>query len=319
MRHFFAHKITLAYFILGFLWIFFSDHFLVMVTNDVELLTHLQNYKGWFYIATTALLLFFLIRSELRYKNKLLAELNQAKLKAEESDRLKTAFLSNMSHEIRTPLNGILGFSNLMCEENVPPKDKQLFLVQINMNGQLLLKIINDIIEVSKIQENMLTINFQQTDINQLLNKLVKTYQLKESLFQKKGLELRVLNQLSGVPLYIETDPARLLQILVNLMDNALKYTDEGWISIGYSLANDKIHISIEDTGIGITNENQTIIFERFKQNATYKDTRDGFGLGLSISKGIVEALNGQIHVESVPDKGSRFTVIFPIASNNLQ
>ena len=319
MRRFFAHKITLAYFILGFLWIFFSDHFLVMVTNDVKLLTELQNYKGWFYIAATALLLFFLIRNELRHKNKLLAELNQAKLKAEESDRLKTAFLSNMSHEIRTPLNGILGFSNLMCEENVPRKDKQLFLEQINMNGQLLLKIINDIIEVSKIQENMLTINFQQTDINQLLNKLAKAYQLKESLFQKKGLELRVLNQLSVAPLYIETDPARLLQVLVNLMDNALKYTDKGWISIGYSITNEKIHISIQDTGIGITSENQTIIFERFKQNATSKDTRDGFGLGLSISKGIVEALNGQIHVESVLGKGSRFTVIFPIAPNNLQ
>lgn len=312
MERYFALKIAVAYFILGFLWILFSDYLLQFFIIDLDVLTKWQNYKGWFYIAVTALMLYWLIRRQMKRKNRLLDELEAARLKAEESDRLKTAFLSNMSHEIRTPLNGILGFSNLISEEDVPVEQKQLYLKQINSNGKLLLKIINDIIEISKIQENQLAISYEQVDLSLLLDNFIKAYTLNGNAFKKKGLELRVLNRLESESLIIETDPSRLLQVLVNLMDNAIKYTAEGWIAIGYRLENSEVQIWIEDTGSGITPENQEIIFERFKQTSTSKKTGAGFGLGLSISKGIVEALQGTIELESAPGRGSRFLIKLP-------
>ncbi|MHA7109471.1 sensor histidine kinase [Sunxiuqinia elliptica] len=316
MERYFALKIAVAYFILGFLWILFSDYLLQFFIVDLNVLTKWQNYKGWFYIAVTALMLYWLIRRQMQRKNRLLDELEAARLKAEESDRLKTAFLSNMSHEIRTPLNGILGFSNLISEENVPVEQKQLYLKQINSNGKLLLKIINDIIEVSKIQENQLAINYEQVDLPLLLDNFLKAYTLNGNAFKKKGLELRVLNRLDSESLIIETDPSRLLQVLVNLMDNAIKYTAEGWIAIGYRLENAEVQIWVEDTGSGIAPENQQIIFERFKQTSTSKKTGAGFGLGLSISKGIIEALQGSIQLNSKLGNGSRFLIKLPLKTD---
>ncbi len=313
MKRLFAFKIAVAYFIFGFLWILTSDHILVFfVSDDVSLLTKFQNYKGWFYIATTAVLLYLLIRGELRRRNKLLEDLEEAKIKAEESDRLKTAFLSNMSHEIRTPLNGIMGFSNLIGEEQTSADERSLYAKHINMNGKQLLKIINDIMEISRIQEKQLEISIQPVELNQLLNNLIKAYTTNKNPFTQKGLELRILNDLDSELLYLESDPARLMQVLVNLMDNALKYTQEGWVSIGYESNSQEVQIFIEDTGPGIEAANQQNLFERFKQTSNFKDTGAGFGLGLSISKGIMEALNGKILLESTPGKGSRFTMVLP-------
>lgn len=315
MKRFFAFKIAVAYFILGFLWILTSDYILKFVVyEDVDMLTRLQNYKGWFYIATTAILLYLLIREELRRRTKLLEDLKKAKIKAEESDRLKTAFLSNMSHEIRTPLNGLMGFSNLIGEENTSPDERRLYAKHISMNGKQLLKIINDIMEISRIQEKQLDISIQKIELNQLLDSLIKAYTVNSNAFKKKGLELRILNELPSEPVYLESDPARIMQVLVNLMDNALKYTQQGWISIGYELINKDLHIFIEDTGPGIDTDGQASIFERFKQTSDFKDTGAGFGLGLSISRGVMEALNGKLLLKSTPGKGSRFTMVLPLS-----
>lgn len=313
MKRLFAVKIAVAYFILGFLWILSSDHILaLMVPDDIEFLTKLQNYKGWFYIAITAVLLYLLIRGELRRRNKLLEDLEKAKIKAEESDRLKTAFLSNMSHEIRTPLNGLMGFSNLIGEEQTSPDERSLYARHINMNGKQLLKIINDIMEISKIQEKQLEINIQQVELNQLIDNLIKAYTVNKNSFKQKGLELRILNDLDSEPMYLESDPARIMQVLVNLMDNALKYTNQGWIAIGYESNLQEVQIFIEDTGRGIDEDGQRNIFERFKETSKFKDTGAGFGLSLSISKGIMEALNGQLLLDSTAGKGSRFTMVLP-------
>ncbi|KOH45644.1 sensor histidine kinase [Sunxiuqinia dokdonensis] len=313
MKRFFALKIAIAYFILGFLWILTSDHILVfIVSGDVGLLTKLQNYKGWFYIAVTAALLYLLIRGELKRRNKLAEDLRKAKMKAEESDRLKTAFLSNLSHEIRTPLNGLMGFANLIGEDQTSIDERKLYARHINLNGKQLLKIINDIMEISRIQENQLEINIQQVEINQLIDNLIKAYTISKKPFERKGLELKILNDLDSEPVYLESDPARIMQVLVNLMDNALKYTEKGWIAIGYEFDKQEVQISIEDTGPGIDTSGERNIFERFKQSAGFKDTGAGFGMGLAISKGIVEALNGQLLVHSKPGKGSRFTVKLP-------
>ncbi len=313
MKRFFALKIAVAYFILGFLWILTSDHILAfVVSDDIAMHTKLQNYKGWFYIAITAVMLYLLIRGELRRRNKLLEDLKKSKIKAEESDRLKTAFLSNMSHEIRTPLNGIMGFGNLIGEEQTSADERKLYASHINMNGKKLLKIINDIMEISRIQEKQLEINIQQVELNQLLDNLIKAYTINKNQFRQKGLELRILNDLDSEPVYLESDPARIMQVLVNLMDNALKYTEKGWIAIGYEFDKQEMRIFIEDTGPGIEESRQTNIFERFKQTSNHKDTGAGFGLGLSISKGIAEALNGQLLLESTPGKGSRFIMVLP-------
>jgi len=313
MKRFFALKIAIAYFILGFLWILTSDHILkFVVSGDVDLLTRLQNYKGWFYIATTAVLLYLLIRGELRRRTKLLEDLKKAKVKAEESDRLKTAFLANMSHEIRTPLNGLMGFSNLIAEDDTSADERQLYAKHISLNGEQLLKIINGIMEISRIQQKQLEINIQRIELNQLIGSLVKAYTSKTNRLEKKGLELRILNDLKSEQLHLESDPARIMQVLVNLMDNALKYTQQGWIAIGYEVTNQEVRICVEDTGPGIDEAEQRNVFERFKQTSGFKDTGAGFGLGLSISKGIMEALNGQLLLESTPGKGSRFTVVLP-------
>jgi signal transduction histidine kinase len=313
MKRFFALKIAVAYFILGFLWILTSDYILVYFTNDIGLLTKLQNYKGWFYIAVTAILLYYLISNELIRRNKLLDDLKLAKQKAEESDRLKTAFLANVSHEIRTPLNGIMGFSSLIGENQTSPDERKRYAKHINTNGNQLLKIINEIMEISRIQEKQLEINIQQVELNELLSNLIKAYTINKNPFKQKGLELRILNDLNSEPVYMESDPARLMQVLVNLMNNAIKYTDQGWVAIGYDFGEQELRIFIEDTGPGIDATSQRNIFERFKQTSNFKETGAGFGLGLSISKGIVEALNGKLLLESTLGKGSRFTILLPL------
>ncbi|WP_423128603.1 sensor histidine kinase [Gaoshiqia sp. Z1-71] len=305
-------KITLIYLSVSFLWILFSDRFVQTFTSDVIYLSKLQTYKGWFFIFITSVFLFILIDNEIRRKNKVQDELRKAKIKAEESDRLKTAFLSNMSHEIRTPLNGILGFSNLLCEDELPPEKKQQYIELINRNNQLLLKIINDIIEISKIQENMISVNKKTIDLHELINNLHRSYLAPGSVLQEKNLEFRFLNEMEQKPFFVDTDPDRLNQILANLIENAIKYTEKGSVSIGFRSSSEQVNIFVQDTGPGIPKDRHSLIFERFKQSLDATITRNGFGLGLSISKGLAEALNGRIELESEVGKGSTFTVKLP-------
>ena len=316
MKRYIALKIATVYLIAGFFWILFSDRILIFFTKDINLLTQLQNYKGWFFIVITTILLYCFLQNEFSKRNKIAKELEKAKSKAEESDRLKTAFLSNMSHEIRTPLNGILGFSNLISKEELPREDKRLYAELISVNGHLLLKLINDIIDISKIQENMLSLNLKEFDFHQLLRNIMRTYSLPGSALLKKDLNLRLVNDIYSGPLMLWSDPDRLHQVLTNLVDNAIKYSDHGSIVIGYELKGKEIQIYVEDNGIGIEKEKQAMIFERFKQTSEQKYQDSGFGLGLSISLGITEALHGTIRVDSEPGKGSRFTVVLPLTAN---
>lgn len=311
-------KIALIYLIISFFWILFSDMFVNSLTMDADKLTHIQTYKGWFFISATAILLFLLINNELKKKNKVQDELEKAKLQAEESDRLKTAFLSNMSHEIRTPLNGIIGFSSLLNDEDIPAESKKMYIEQIEKNGQLLIKIINDIIEISRIQKNMVSINLKLFDLNKELDNLVKRYTSIESPLTRKGLELIVENDIYTKPFNLFSDPDRIDQILMNLINNAIKFTNKGTITIGYTNNEDIVRIFVEDTGSGIDIEDIESIFQRFNQNSSLKDSNDGVGLGLAISKGLAEALDGKIEVESETGKGSRFTLILPFYKSKI-
>lgn len=218
MKNRIAIKITLIYFITGFLWILFSDHLLHDISGSSETLTHLQTYKGWFYVSITAFLLFLLIGNEINKKNKIASDLIKAKEKAEESDRLKSAFLGNMSHEIRTPLNGIMGFCELMVDESYNNENKQIFAKHIINNGTELLKLINDIMDISKIQENQFMITKSSFLLNSILENFYNELQKSELRLMRNQVEtLLIKGNENDIELF--TDPEILTNVLQNLIN----------------------------------------------------------------------------------------------------
>ncbi|MBM3434779.1 MAG: response regulator [Bacteroidetes bacterium] len=243
--------------------------------------------------------------------------LKASKEKAEASDRLKSAFLSNMSHEIRTPMNAILGFSQLMRDPGLSKETSDNYLDIISLKGNLLLNIINDIIDISKVEAGEMEISKSPVNVNEILDELYSTYiKLKDS--QKKShIDLRVIKQEPADGCIIFTDPFRLKQVLSNLLDNAIKFTNQGFIHIGYSItgskSDKKIKFYVKDSGIGILNENIDIIFNRFRQ-VDESHTREfgGTGLGLTISRKLVELMGGKLDVESQFGQGSTFYFTVP-------
>ncbi len=240
-----------------------------------------------------------------------------AKDKAEESDKLKSAFLANMSHEIRTPMNAIIGFSQLLALPTLSADKKKQFIEIINNKGNSLVKLINDIIDASKVDAGQLTVVFTPCNINLLLKSLHRFYQ-KERLFEKReAIDIKLVIPEGTDSLELVTDEGRFEQVLTNLMGNALKYTERGSIEFGYTLDSDKITFFVKDTGVGIDPQMQTLIFERFRQvdDSTTKKF-GGTGLGLSISKGIIELLGGSIWVESELNAGTTFYFTLPYRVN---
>ena len=233
--------------------------------------------------------------------------------KAEESDRLKTAFLSNMSHEIRTPMNGIIGFSELLDDDFLTSEERQQYTKIINTNGKHLLSIINDIVDVAKIDSNQLTINKDWFYLNHLLNELLVSYNNEKIIRNKENISFILEKEFEDHQSLIFTDDVRLRQILLNLLGNALKFTKEGFIKFGYSLQNDKLCFFVQDTGKGVAKEKQAIIFERFRQEEeSYTRQFGGTGLGLTISKGLVELLHGKMWLVSEEGKGASFFFTIP-------
>ncbi len=240
-------------------------------------------------------------------------ELLQAKEKAEESDRLKSAFLANMSHEIRTPMNAIIGFSNLLDHPEVSDESKGDFVKQIRKNGQSLLRLIDDIIDLSKIEAGQLKINLEQCDLNQVLHDVYQIF-INDPLKPDKN-KVTFSLQIPERAFILTTDPYRLKQILINLISNAFKFTDEGQIELGYQVeAPNQVVLYVKDTGIGIAPEDIGTIFNRFKK--IEKDNirlYRGTGLGLSIVKQLVTILEGDVDVVSTHGQGSCFSVTLPL------
>ncbi len=248
-------------------------------------------------------------------------ELKNAKEKAEESERLKTAFLANMSHEIRTPMNGILGFASLLKEPMLTGEQQQKYIDIIESSGERMLNIINDLINISKVEAGQMKVNISETNINKQIE-YICTFFKPEA--ERKGIKLLYKTILPEHQAIIETDSEKIYAILTNLVKNAIKFTDKGIIEIGYTLRQDQgseklnneqveFQFFVKDTGIGILKEKQQAIFDRFIQaDVDNKRAFQGAGLGLSITKAYVELIGGRIWLDSIPDKGSQFYFTIP-------
>lgn len=250
----------------------------------------------------------------LQEKNKELIRTNEELIKAkegaEESDRLKSAFLANMSHEIRTPMNGILGFAGLLKESRLTGEEQQEYISIIEESGERMLNIINDIVEISKIESGTMEIQTTVMDINE---KLKYIYNFFKPEVERKGMKIILQKGLSARKANLETDQDKLFAVLINLVKNAIKYSNRGTITLGYEKKDQYFEFFVKDTGIGIPDDKQANIFNRFVQvDMGNQRAFEGAGLGLSIAKGYVEMLGGKIRVQSEIGKGSEFYFTIP-------
>lgn len=247
--------------------------------------------------------------------------LGKALHKAEESDRLKTAFLSNMSHEIRTPLNAIIGFSDLLDDEELTREEKQTFIKLVYDNGNALLALIDDIIDLARIESGEMKLYQQPTNVSELFVDVFQTYKGLKNRRNKSHIDL--LFKVPEKEVVCTTDARKLRQILINLVDNALKFTEAGSITMGFSMETEgegqaNLQIFVSDTGIGIPEESKSKIFKRFiKLNEGSKKLYPGTGLGLSIVQQFVQIMGGSLRIDSVENKGTTFIINLPVGGTN--
>lgn len=243
---------------------------------------------------------------ELKFLNH---ELEKAKEKAEESDRLKTQFINNMSHEIRTPMNGILGFSSFLDKPDLSEEKRKHYINIIKNSGNQLLRIIDDIMEISRLGTEKVKVLEEEICLNNFLLELFSIFDIKA---KENKTPLYLKSGLSDEASIIFLDKAKLNKIIINLLDNALKYTNEGYIELGYQLKNKELVVYVRDTGIGICKDKHEMIFGRFSQEEEISENRGGLGLGLSIAKENAELLGGKITLASEKGIGSTFYVTLP-------
>lgn len=284
-----------------------------VITDMTE--AKLLEYQKYIYVGSTILLLligiiifilFLYIRNK-RLKDRLKTrelELIAAKEKAEESDALKTSFLANMSHEIRTPLNAIAGFSSIICEDDTTDEERDSYKSIIKSNTEMLLTLINDILDISRLQATSISFNNEDTDIIPLMREVIYTTNHRNTI----GLDIILDSSLDSFILNI--DRKRLAQVLINLMTNAYKFTTEGNITMSLKVENDNCIFAVSDTGIGIPSELQNKVFERFEK---VNDFGQGTGLGLAISKQIITKFGGRIFIDPDYTQGTKVVFIIPI------
>ncbi|MFA5816218.1 MAG: ATP-binding protein [Bacteroidales bacterium] len=243
-------------------------------------------------------------------QKKLIIDMIAAKEHAEESDRLKSAFLANVSHEIRTPMNGILGFAEILKEPKLTGEEQQEYISIIEKSAARMLNIINDIVDISKIESGLMKVNATESNVNEQIEYI---YTFFKPEIEGKGMQFFFKNSLPLKEAILKTDHEKVYSILTNLVKNAIKFSDKGSIGLGYEKNGEYFEFFVKDTGIGIPKDRQKAIFDRFVQ-ADIGDKRafQGAGLGLSISKAYVEMLGGKIWVESEVSKGSIFYFTIP-------
>jgi len=260
---------------------------------------------------------FYDVTEDIKLKKKWEEELILAKEKAEEGDQLKTMFLQNMSHEIRTPLNAILGFSSFIDDPELPAEERELYSDIIQKSGNQLLQIVDEIMEMSMLETKTVSLVEEPVCINALLHEL---YQMFEMKVREKNLKFNLNKTLKDKQSTLITDKAKLTKILRNLLENAIKYTDSGFVEYGYSQEGNKMVFYVKDSGIGILPENQKKIFDRFIQESEdLSDIKGGLGLGLSITKENVTLLGGEISLKSQFGKGTEFYVTIPYKKSSKE
>lgn len=316
------HDKLAIYFLLAFLST--MTGFVVHVCRDYGLVSHNIFTFNVFRLGMSIeiLILTFAIVEHLRHeqkKTKLLLEKQRDELlvardKAQESDKLKTAFLANMSHEVRTPLNVIHGFSEHLQNNRVSDEEKNEYISHIKNSVSILIRLINDIVDLSKIESRKLEVDISACNVHFMLNELYANYNTRKVQLEKQHIQLVLQIPNHQAEFNILSDPFRLTQILTNLLDNAFKFTSQGEIRFGYQIAeNNQIEFFVSDTGSGISKDDCKIIFDRFIKLDNQPTTNKGTGLGLSISKSLVEMLGGKISVESTPGAGSTFRFTIPL------
>lgn len=247
--------------------------------------------------------------AEIEMKNE---RLELARQKAEEANRLKSAFLANISHEVRTPMNGIIGFSKLLKDNTTFPDKYKEYLEIIHKSSKVLLNLINDIIDISKLESGQLNINYQECNLNQVVDELYAYFYSEREAQRKQHIEF-TLEKVNGDEFPVYTDCNRLRQVMYNLVHNAFKFTSNGHIRFGYRVESDELKFFVEDTGIGMSQEEKEIAFMHFRQaDESFTRKYGGTGLGLSISQGIIDKMNGRLWVDSEKGKGSTFYFTIP-------
>jgi two-component system sensor histidine kinase/response regulator len=241
-------------------------------------------------------------------------ELDEARKEAELSEKLKSSFLSNISHEIRTPLNGIVGFSNLLMNRFRDNTDVARMFELITNSSNDLLRIVHDLVDISQLESGDLTMKYTNIEAKKFLEETYKIY-LEHDALKKKKIELNIDVHIDD-KIQIKSDIVRLRQILANLLNNALKFTNEGFVELGAYKQDNTLIYYVQDSGIGIPEQDKKNIFEPFYKVDYNQNLHRGNGLGLSISKKIAELLNCYLKVESVEDKGSTFSLHIPLLSN---
>jgi signal transduction histidine kinase len=292
--------------LLGFVEYYFPNLFGFYENNTIRILDHVTNLL--FSISTLALLYYLMIQY-----------IEKQKLKAEESDRIKSSFLANMSHEIRTPLNGIVGFSSLLNEDNISTEEQNHFIEIIQSNSSHLEGLINDLIDISIIEANALSLSFSPINLHSFLNQSLKLFN-HIVVARQKEIKIYLSQGLSIEDSTIFVDKIRLNQILNNLVLNAINYSESDSIHLGFVLESNEKHIRffVKDQGIGIKSEDQELIFKPFikAKNAKFVSKSSGTGIGLSIAIKLVELMGGKMWLESSENKGSNFYFTIPYYKN---
>ncbi len=308
----FEYNITMLYILFGALWILFSDELVIKITTDPRTIQKLSTFKGWFYVLITGLLLYSLIKKEIKRRNALYQQLVEANKKAVEADNLKTAFLMNLNHYIRTPMNSILGFVGLLENKNLNKEKQHQFLTYINDRSHKLLNTINNIIDLAQLQEGQLKQNKTRFSINTMLRQIID---------MAKG-EIERLNKpiiikhhfaLSDDIDELVADRGKLFQIVEHLARNAVYFTEHGEINIGYTTNSDTISFYITDTGTGIQREKQQTLFAQFMSNPyqVISET-EGAGLGLYLANQFTCLLGGKLWLVKSDENGSEFRLQIP-------
>ncbi|MCZ4696318.1 sensor histidine kinase [Ancylomarina euxinus] len=313
------NRVASIFVFFGALWIIASDKVLLLFNFDANFLTQIQTYKGWLFVIVTGFLIHALIKADRKKEVQLKKELNEAIIKSQESDRLKSAFLSNISHELRTPLNSILGFSELLKSPRIECHEKEEYIDYINEGSNQLLAILNELIEISKLESNLTQVVSQEFCLVSLLHELYPIYRFELEMNSNKNLSLE-LNLPNDNSYLVNSDRFRIKQIITHFLSNAIKFTLEGSIELGYEERNDFVSIYVKDTGIGIDKSEILSVLKPFVQSdMTTTKPYGGVGIGLTLCKELSVLLNGDVTIESELGKGTRISLDLPKFINKDQ